>query len=130
MRLVDGGAARRLAEDGALAGGGKDQPEQQLDRGALARAVGPEQAKHLAALDVQIQIVEGANLVAAPEVLVDLGQVFDLDGWSSVAMVEIGTPRLNGLIRRSAEIGLAESEYAMEGAAASSVSGHQGTGFP
>src|SRR5207247_6770355 len=72
--LVHLGAAGGLAEDGGGSSGGEDQAQQQLDRGALARAVGPEQTEDFAAVDGQVQVVQRPDLVAAPEVAIDLGE--------------------------------------------------------
>ena len=53
--------AERRAEDAAAAAARTGQAEQQLDDRRLARAVGAEQAEHLAALDGHRQAVEGAH---------------------------------------------------------------------
>src|SRR5262249_25951592 len=53
--------------------------EQQLDRGRLARAVGPEQAEDLAAVHLEVQGLERLDLRASPEVRIDLGEVPCLD---------------------------------------------------
>ncbi len=60
--------------------GGKDQAQQELDGGAFARAVGAQQAKDFAALDGEVEVVEGADLVAAPEIFVDLGEMLGMYG--------------------------------------------------
>ena len=51
------GLAARLAEQPALAARGPDQPQQHLDRGGLPGAIRPQEAKHLAALNLQRQIL-------------------------------------------------------------------------
>ncbi len=68
-----------MAQDGGAAARGEDQAQQQLDRGAFARAVGPEQAEDFAAVDGEIEVVQGADFVPAPEILVDLGQMFGMN---------------------------------------------------
>ncbi len=77
--LVLGDVGRRLVEDQRLALGREQQAEQQLDRGRLSRAVGPEQAEDLAAIHLQVEGLERLDLGAAPEIAVDLGQVPGLD---------------------------------------------------
>src|SRR5262249_30342002 len=77
--LVLGDVERRLAEDERLPGGGEEQAQEQLDGRGLARAVGAEQAEDLAALDLDVQRVQGGLLAPAPEVAVDLRQVASLD---------------------------------------------------
>ena len=59
--------------------GREQQPEEQLDGGGLAGAVGPEQAEDFALVDLQVEGVEGGLLLAAPEVAIDLGQASGLD---------------------------------------------------
>ena len=49
------------AKHGSLAAGRLEQPEQDLDEGALARSVGADQPDH-ARLDVQRQVVEGKDV--------------------------------------------------------------------
>ena len=68
-----------FAEDEGLALGGKQQAEQQLDRGGFAGAVGAEQAEDLALLDFQVERLEGPHLWPAPEIAIDLreGPRFD-----------------------------------------------------
>lgn len=62
-QVADAGAGGRvaggLAEQHHLAGVGPHQPEQHLDDGGLARAVGPEQPDDLAAADLQADPVHG-----------------------------------------------------------------------
>ena len=55
-----------------LAGGQREQPADQVDDGALARAVRPDQAEDLALRDREIDIVDRAH---AAEML---GQAFEL----------------------------------------------------
>src|SRR5262249_28282205 len=64
-----------LADEEGIALGGEEQAEQQLDRGGLAGAVGPEQAEDLAAADLDVEGPQGGLLLAAPEVAVDLGEL-------------------------------------------------------
>ena len=64
---------RSIAADANPAGGGKEQAAHELDGGRLAGAVGPEEGEHLAAHDLQTQVVDG-DLVA-----VMLGDVFQLN---------------------------------------------------
>ena len=77
--LVLGDVGRRLVEDQRVALGREEQAEQELDRGRLARAVGPEQAEDLAPVDLEVERLERLDLRASPEVAVDLGQVPCLD---------------------------------------------------
>ena len=72
--LVLGDVGGRLAEDQRLALGRKEQPQQQLDRRRLARAVRAQQAEDLAAADFQVERLEGPDLLPAPEIAVHLGQ--------------------------------------------------------
>src|SRR5262249_2059167 len=50
-----------VSVDGGAAGGGAEEAQEQPQSGRLARAVGPEQAEDLAAVDPQRQAVEGAE---------------------------------------------------------------------
>ena len=63
---------RGAAQDAHLAGGGGHQPEDDLQGGALAATVRPEQAVDLATRNLQGEIVDGTQLQAAeadPEIL-------------------------------------------------------------
>ena len=83
--------AERCAEHGAaVAGGRPGETEQQLDRGGLARAVRPEEAEHLAALDAHRQPGQGRR----PPVALDQVDRLDRrlhrrhrarDGWAAGA---------------------------------------------
>ena len=66
MPLVLADVGGVFAEDQGLAFGGKQQAQQQLDRGGLAGAVGPEQAEDFALLDFQVERLEGPHLLAGP----------------------------------------------------------------
>ena len=59
---------RRMTEDLDVPLGRIQQPEQQLHRGGLARAVRPEQPEHLATPDFEVHIVHRARLGSAPEI--------------------------------------------------------------
>ena len=67
------------AEDQGLAVGGKQQAEDELDRGGFARSVGPEQAENLAAADFQVERLEGPDLLPPPEIAVNLGEISGFD---------------------------------------------------
>ena len=61
--------------------GRADQPEQQPDRGRLARAVGPEVTDHLALADLEVEVVEGGDgAVALRQALRAYGRVLPLTG--------------------------------------------------
>ena len=92
--LVLAHVGRRAAEDRGFARGRKQQAEQQLDGGRLARAVGAEQTEDLAALDLKVEGVQGDLFLAAPEVAVDLGQVAGFD--DHLAHGRAGRPGLLG----------------------------------
>src|SRR5207248_7492378 len=77
--LVLGDAGGRLVEDQRVPFAGEEQPEQQLDRGGLARPVGAEQAEDFAPIDLEVQRLQRLDLRASPEVAVDLGEVACLD---------------------------------------------------
>ena len=77
--LVLGDVGGVAAEDQGLAAGGKEQPQEQLDRGRLARAVGAQQAEDLAAADLQVEGLQGPDLLPAPEIAIDLGEVAGFD---------------------------------------------------
>src|SRR5262249_21358807 len=68
-----------LPENQGLAAGGKQQAQQQLDRGGLARAVGTQQAENLTFADFQIEGFESADFLTAPEIAVNLGQASRFD---------------------------------------------------
>ena len=63
----------------ALAAAGGDQPQEHLDRGGLAGAVGAQEAEHLAALDAQREVFDGHFAVE------DLAQVVGFDGRSHIS---------------------------------------------
>ena len=50
-----------VTEDERLAAGGPEQIEQETDGRGLARAIQPEEAKTLAPVDVQVEIVQGGE---------------------------------------------------------------------
>ena len=80
-RTAARGARRgRLAEDADLTGGRGDEAEHDLQRGALAAAVGPEQAEDLAARDLERKVVDGPQLEAADADAEILGEMADGDG--------------------------------------------------
>ena len=58
---VDDRRARVAAEEMGRAGGGMREAEGEIDRGGLARAVGPEQCHDLTAVDVKVDIDDGVN---------------------------------------------------------------------
>ncbi len=68
---------------------GCSRPSSSLTVVDLPGAVGPQQAEHFAAADLEIHVVHGARLGTAPEVLEDLGQSAHLDdrlgdtGWEA-----------------------------------------------
>ena len=62
-------------EDEGVAVSGKEQSQEELDGGGLAGAVGPEQAKDFAALDLQVQGAQGHLFLPAPEIAIDLRQL-------------------------------------------------------
>ena len=62
-----------VAVDGAFAGGGPEQRGEEANRGALAGAVGADEAEHLAGADLEIQVLDG------DEFAVDLGEVAEFD---------------------------------------------------
>src|SRR5262249_16652680 len=68
-----------LAEEKALALGGEEQAEQQLDGGRLAGTVGPEQAEDFALADLHGEGAQGGLLLSAPEVAVYLGELARLN---------------------------------------------------
>ena len=99
--------AERRAEDPAAAAARAGQAEQQLDDRRLARAVGAEQAEHLAALDGHRQAVEGAHASVL------LGEVDRLDRGSIALPLRRGrslAPRCgaNGPLERDAAIAQAD----------------------
>jgi len=55
------------------------QAEDHFDDGALARAVGTEQAEDLVGPDLEVDVVDGLGFGAHPEVAEDLGQADALD---------------------------------------------------
>ncbi len=55
------------AQNSGRAGGGEYEPHQQLERGGLARAVGPQKAEDLAFLDGEIERAQGVLGPLAPE---------------------------------------------------------------
>ena len=61
------------AVDGAFAGGGAEERGEEADGGALARAVGADEAEHLAGADLEVQVRDG------DEFAVDLGEVVEFD---------------------------------------------------
>src|SRR5262249_6126221 len=71
----------RRSEDDSLAIRGKQKAEQQFDRGGLTRAVGAQETKYLAAVDLQVQSGERAFLLPAPEIPVNLGQSARFDNY-------------------------------------------------
>ena len=73
--LVLPDVARVFAEHQRLAVGGKEQAQHQLNRGRFAGAVGTQQAKNLAAIDLQVEGLEGPHLLPPPEIAVDLCQI-------------------------------------------------------
>ena len=64
--------ARRTAENLNVAAGRIEQTEEQLDGGGLAGTIRPEESEDLAAADIEIHVVHGAGLGAAPEILENL----------------------------------------------------------
>src|SRR5262249_48956419 len=64
------------AGDGRLAARGLEQAEDHAQGGGLARAVGAEEAIHLAGLNGKREVVDGRDLAAARE-WERLGEVFD-----------------------------------------------------
>ena len=62
-----------------LAGGRKEQAEQQLDRGRFAGAVRAEQAEDFAAMDRQIEGLQRPNLLPAPKIAIDLREISGFD---------------------------------------------------
>src|SRR6185437_7765100 len=63
--------ARGMPENFDVPLGGIEQAEEQFYGRRLAGAVGPEQAKDFAAADIEIDVIDGAGLGAAPEVFKD-----------------------------------------------------------
>ena len=59
--LPRGEIAQRCAQDRARAGAGMRQPQQQLDRGRLAGAVGSEEPVDLARPDIEVDPVDGGE---------------------------------------------------------------------
>ena len=51
--------AGRPAQHACVAAAGRDQPQQHLDRGALAGAIWPQKAKNLTPRHLQSEIVDG-----------------------------------------------------------------------
>src|SRR5512133_2444400 len=51
------------APDGHLAGVGGEDPRQHLEQGRLARPVGPDQADGLAAVDLEVDVAQGPELL-------------------------------------------------------------------
>ena len=50
-----------ITKDKCFAGAGPEQIEQQTDRGGLARAIQPEEAKNLAPVNVEVEVVQGGE---------------------------------------------------------------------
>lgn len=65
--------AQRRTQQPGIPAGGRDEPEQHLDGGGLARTVGTQKTEHLTARDLQPQIV---NRDMSPELLAQ-GASFD-----------------------------------------------------
>ena len=109
--LVLGHVGGVAAEDQGLAGGGKQQAEDELDGGGLARAVGPEESEDFASLDFEVEGLQGPNLLTPPEIAVNLGEAsgFDDDfrlhggpfrGAPRQSKIGRDTPGARALIRR------------------------------
>jgi hypothetical protein len=60
-----------------VAARGIEQAEQELDGGGFAGAIRTEQTEDFAAAHLEIHVVNGAGLGAAPEILEDLGEAAD-----------------------------------------------------
>ena len=66
--------ARRVVEHRDAAACRVQQAKQHLHRGGLAGAVRAQQSEHLAALDLEVDALDGARLGPAPEILEHFGQ--------------------------------------------------------
>ena len=66
-------------EDERLARRGENEPQQQLERRRLARAVRAEEAENFAAADFEVERLEGHLLASTPEIPVGLREVAGLD---------------------------------------------------
>ncbi len=104
-----------MTEHGDRAAGGVQQAEQQFDRGALARTVGAEQSKNLAALYLQIETANRLDLGATPEVAERLAQSAGFDdgigvgGWWRDHTVNVKVKEFRvqcRVVRLSAPLGL------------------------
>ncbi len=56
-----GPIARPLAQDPELARAGPHDPREQLHQGGLARSVGPDDAEHLAAAQLEVEVYQGGE---------------------------------------------------------------------
>jgi hypothetical protein len=70
-------------EDAGAAGAGGDEAEDDLHGGALAGAVGAQEAVNLAGLDIEREIAHGGDALAPEGDGEDLGEVLDGDGEGS-----------------------------------------------
>jgi hypothetical protein len=70
-----------VPEDLDMSPGGVEEPEEHLDGGGFAGAVGSEEAEDFTAADFEIDIIDGAGFGTAPEVLEDFGEAADDDDW-------------------------------------------------
>ena len=77
---------------------GKQQAEQQLDRGGFAGAVGAQQAEDFALLDFEVERLEGPHLWPAPEIAVDLREGPRFDDCFTRHAIPHSPPRSNAPI--------------------------------
>ena len=69
-----------LAEDPGPAGGGEDQPQENLDGGGLPGPVGAEESEDLAFLHLESEILEGHSYARAGDAHELFGETLRLDG--------------------------------------------------
>src|SRR6185436_3954031 len=67
-------ALDRLAHQPGLPAGRLEQAGEQLERGGLAGAVGPEVAEDLAPLHLEVQLLDAAGDLEGPGVAIELGE--------------------------------------------------------
>ena len=65
LRRTPAGCGRRGTLDHPVAAGRLEQRGEEADGGALARAVGTDEAEHFARRDFQIQIIHGQQFAVA-----------------------------------------------------------------
>src|SRR5437867_2586210 len=68
-----------MAKDFQMALGRIEQAEQQFNGSGLAGTIGSQQPEHLAAPDLEIDVIDRARLGPAPKILEDFGQAADSD---------------------------------------------------